>query len=251
MDNLAHPFAPRIPSVLTETHDGPAAPPGTGRFARADLERGPCRPLSGEGRWANAALYLFDHGGVTWAVKDFRPRSWLVRQVVGRWMVRREANGLRKLDGVPGTPQGVFRVDAFAFAYRFVPGRSLKEMPADALGPEFFPTLERNVIAMHARARLVHLDLRNARNILVTAGGEPSMLDFQTHFNVRWMPGPLRRFAERVDLAAIYKHWATRSPDTLGPERADLLGWINKLRPLWVKRGYRYTGLPGAGRRKP
>jgi hypothetical protein len=210
---------------------------GGQRFSRAELNHGPRRPLS-EGRWANAVLTLFEHANVTWVVKDFRTRTWLVRNLIGRFLIRRELSGLRRLTGVPGTPQGAFRVDAFALAYRYVPGTGLRGLPSSTLGPEFFPTLERNVLEMHARAHIVHLDLRNAENILVTGSGEPSLLDFQSHLGLRWMPGPLRRFAERVDYASIYKHWAKRSPDTLGPERKAILDQINALRPLWALRGY-------------
>ena len=228
---------------IARTSDGDpgVAASGGQRFSRADLSRGPCRPLS-EGRWANAVLTLFEHANVTWVVKDFRTRTWLVRNLIGRFLIRRELNGLCRLTGVPGTPQGAFRVDAFALAYRHVPGTGLRGLPASALGPEFFPTLERNVLEMHARAQIVHLDLRNARNILVTGTGEPSLLDFQSHVGLRWMPGPLRRLAERVDRASVYKHWARRSPSTLGPERKVILDRINALRPLWALRGY--FGVP-------
>ena len=237
-----------MPSTPTTVQDR-VTPAGAaaGTFSRDDLERGARRPLS-EGRWANAVLHLFEHAGVTWVVKDFRTRSWLVRNVIGRLLVRREAGGLRKLVGVPGTPQGAFRVDAFALAYRFVPGRGLRKYPAASLSADFFPRLERSVTELHARARIVHLDLRNADNILVTETGEPLLLDFQSHVGIRWMPGPLRRFAERVDRAAIYKHWARRIPATLGPERSAVLERMNELRPLWALRGY--IGSPRRRRRK-
>jgi hypothetical protein len=52
------------------------------------------------------------------------------------------------------------------------------------------------------------------------------------------MPPPLRRFVESIDLAAIYKHWAKRSPDTMGPDRTAALQRMNRLRPIWVLRGY-------------
>jgi hypothetical protein len=183
-------------------------------------------------------LSLFDHDGATWVVKDFRPRSWLVRNLIGRLLIRRELGGLRRLAGLPDTPQDAFRVDTYALAYRYVVGRGLRRRWKAALAPDFFPTLERSVREMHARAHIAHLDLRNADNILVTETGQPSLLDFQTHVGLRWMPGPLRRLAELVDLAAIYKHWAGRSPGTLGPERAALLDRINAMRPLWALRGY-------------
>jgi len=217
------------------------------RFTRADLERGPREVLS-HGRWANAILYLFEHGGVTWAVKDFRPRSFLSRNLIGRFLIRREFGALSRLAGVPATPQGAFRVDALALAYRFVPGRSLRGLRDFKLPPDYFPALERGLRAVHASARVAHFDLRNAKNILVTDTGEPLLLDFQSATGTGWMPGPLRRFAEQVDLAAIYKHWQKRSPDTLGPERAAALGRMTRIRPLWALRGY--IGAPRPTRRK-
>ena len=211
-------------------------------FSREDVARGNTRPLSA-GRWANAVVSLYDRDGVTWVVKDFRPRSRLVRNVIGRFLVRRELSALQQLRGVAGTPQDAFRVDAFALAYRFVPGRGLRRLPTAAIPPGFFPALERTVLEMHARGGLVHLDMRNADNIIITPAGQPSLIDFQSHVKLRWLPAPLRRFALRVDRAAIYKHWARHSPQTLDPQRRAVLERINELRPLWALRGY-----PGASR---
>jgi predicted Ser/Thr protein kinase len=220
-----------------------AAHAAVDRFARAEFEAGPRRPLH-EGRWANALVYTFERDGAQWVVKDFRPRAWLVRNVIGRVLIRREARGLQKLAGVPGAPADAFCIDAYALAYRFVPGRGLRRH-AGALGPDFFAQLERAVAEMHTRARIVHLDLRNADNILVTASGEPMLLDFQSHLSLGWMPGPLRRLTQRIDLAAIYKHWAKRSPDTIGPERLAELDRINGLSLLWPIRGYAGSSRTG------
>jgi predicted Ser/Thr protein kinase len=237
-----------LPPAPPESLDpAPATRVEPRRFTRADLERGPRTVLS-RGRWANAILYLFDHGGVTWAVKDFRPRSFLSRNLIGRFLIRREFAALSRLAGVPATPQDAFRVDALALAYRFVPGRSLRGLRDFRLPPDYFPALEHGLRAMHSTARLAHFDLRNAANILITETGEPLLLDFQSAAGTGWMPGPLRRFAEEVDLAAIYKHWRKRSPETLGPERAAALGRMTRLRPLWALRGY--IGAPRPPRRK-
>jgi len=237
-----------LPPAPPESLDpAPATRVEPRRFTRADLERGPRTVLS-RGRWANAILYLFDYGGVTWAVKDFRPRSFLSRNLIGRFLIRREFAALSRLAGVPATPQDAFRVDALALAYRFVPGRSLRGLRDFRLPPDYFPALEHGLRAMHSTARLAHFDLRNAANILITETGEPLLLDFQSAAGTGWMPGPLRRFAEEVDLASIYKHWRKRSPETLSPERAAALGRMTRLRPLWALRGY--IGAPRPPRRK-
>lgn len=211
------------------------------RFTRTDFERGP-RQLVSRGRWANAIVYRYEQGGVCWLVKDFRERPWLVRNLVGRFLVRRECRSLARVDGLPLMPRDSFRLDAHALAYRFVPGRSLRGKPPIVPPPDYFPALERALVQMHQRARIVHLDLRNAGNILVTDAGQPMPIDFQSAVGTRWMPGPLRRFAEQIDFAAIYKHWRKRSPGTLGAERLAALSYINRLRPLWVPRGY--AGVP-------
>jgi RIO-like serine/threonine protein kinase len=219
----------------------------TDPFTRAELEQGPRKRLS-EGRWANAVLYCFEHRGASWVVKDFGSRSFLVRNLIGRLLVRREVGCLRRVDGIAGAPSGAFRVDAYALAYRFVPGLTLRRTENAAIGPEYFPLLERDLREMHATARVVHLDLRNADNILVGDDGTPSLLDFQSYLGTRWLPPPLRRFVERIDLAAIYKHWARRSPETMGAERTAALVSMNRLRPIWVLRGYIGQSRP---RRKP
>jgi RIO-like serine/threonine protein kinase len=231
---------PTPTTLQRDPADGRRAP-----FSRADLEHGPVRPLH-QGRWANAVVGTFESGGHRWVVKDFRPRSFLVRNLIGRLLIRRESRGLGRLAGVQGAPEGAFRIDAFALAYRFVPGTGLRRYGGE-LTPEFFPALERTVLEMHARGRIVHLDMRNADNILVTESGAPMLLDFQSHLALWWMPGPLRRLVQRIDCAAIYKHWARRSPETMGPERRALLDRINALRPLWAVRGYMGSSRDAGG----
>jgi hypothetical protein len=237
---------------LTTSTTTPGGPQGQltehpNRFSRNDLERGPTTVLS-QGRWANAVLYRFDHGGVSWVVKDFRPRGFLARNLIGRFLVGREFGALSRLEGIPATPQGVFRIDEYALAYRYVEGHTLRGTRDIAFPPGFFPALERGLREMHARARLAHFDLRNAKNILMTESGEPLLLDFQSAVGMDWMPGPLRRFAERVDLAAIYKHWKKRSPETMGADRIEALARMNRIRPLWALRGY--IGAPSSDKRR-
>jgi hypothetical protein len=236
-------------SPLTNPAGTSAAPSGRRPFGRAELEQGPRKRLS-EGRWANAVVYRLESGGDSWVVKDFAPRSFLVRNLIGRLLVMREIGGLRKVAGIAGTPADAFRLDAYALAYRFVPGLSLR-FTKTALGADFFAGLERTIAEMHGRARIAHLDLRNGHNILVTDEGRPMLLDFQSYLGTRWLPPPLRRFVERIDLAAIYKHWAKRSRDTLGAERMAALERMNRLRPLWVLRGYIGSPRPPRGKQGP
>lgn len=207
------------------------------RFTRAEFELAPGAVLS-RGRWANAVLYVHRHGAEHWVVKDFRPRSFTVRNTIGRFLIRRETRALGKVAGIAGVPAGAFRLDAHALAYRFVTGVPLNDADLGPRAGDFFTRLERLLSEVHAAGGMLHLDVRNGRNVLVSEGGEPVLLDFQSHIRTGWMPARLRRWGEQFDLAGVYKHWERRSPETLGEARADLLARVNWWRRFWVLRGY-------------
>jgi RIO-like serine/threonine protein kinase len=214
-------------------------------FTREQFEQAPQEVLS-RGRWANAVLRLHRQGGERWVVKDFRPRAFAVRNTIGRLLIRREMRALRRLAGVAGVPAGAFRLDAHALAYRWIPGEPLRHANLGQRAADFFARLERLLGEVHAKGGIVHLDVRNGRNVLVSERGEPVLLDFQSHVGTRWMPAGLRRWAERLDLAGVYKHWEQRRPETLGEARARLLARVNRWRRLWVLRGY--FGMRKSGR---
>lgn len=207
------------------------------RFSRAQFEQAPGAVLS-RGRWANAVLYVHRHGAEHWVVKDFRPRSFAVRNTIGRLLISREMRALGRLAGVAGVPSGAFRLDAHALAYRFVSGVPLNDADLGASAADFFTQLERLLSEVHALGGILHLDVRNGRNVLVSERGEPVLLDFQSHLGTGWMPARLRRWAEQFDLAGVYKHWERRSPETLGEARARLLAQVNWWRRFWPLRGY-------------
>lgn len=209
-------------------------------FTRAEFQSGRGEVLS-QGRWANAVLYLFRSDGAVWVVKDFRPRGVLVRETVGTLLTWRELRGLNRIAGIPGVPANAFRLDRHALAYRYVPGSSLARPGIGAQSTEFYAALERLLQQVHARG-IVHLDVRNARNILVDPEGRPMLLDFQSHLGTRLLPSRLRELVELFDLSGVYKHWAGGQPDSLGEKRAEVLKTMNRWRRLWFLRGY--MGLP-------
>ncbi|HXV07979.1 MAG TPA: hypothetical protein VD791_08110, partial [Burkholderiales bacterium] len=224
---------PADASVTLANSRRTAPPP----FTREQFERARGEVLS-RGRWANAVLFLHRQGDRLWVVKDFRPRNFLLRNSAGRLLVRREVRALQRLAGVAGVPAGVFRLDAHALAYHFVPGSTLNQTDLGTRAVEFFLALERLMRQVHAVGGILHLDVRNARNVLVSERGEPLLLDFQSHLSTRWMPQRMRRWAEGFDLAGTYKHWARRSPETLDADRARVLARMNRWRRLWPLRGY-------------
>jgi hypothetical protein len=205
-------------------------------FTRAQLMAAPCQVLR-EGRWANARVLRATIDGVDWTVKDFRSRSWWVRDLFGRWLLRRELQALLKLAGVDGVPAQAFRVDAHAIAARFVPGVTLDRAPREQMNEAYFLALESLFRQVHARG-LVHLDSRGSSNLLATPQGRPAVIDFQAALRTALLPPPLRRLLEAVDMGGVYKNWLRHAPDSLDAERRAFYERSTRLRRLWIGRGY-------------
>jgi hypothetical protein len=205
-------------------------------LTRAELGRSPGKVIS-PGRWANAILSVVQRGGEQWVVKDFRARPLLIRNTIGRFLVRRELRALRMLAGLNGVPADAFRIDAHALAYRFIPGAPLTGADEQRKNAEFFLSFERLLTEVHARG-LVHLDVRNGRNVLITGSGQAALIDFQSHLGTAHLPRGLRGWMERFDMAGVYKHWDRHHPQSLGEARSALLAGMNRWRRLWPFRGY-------------
>jgi len=216
-------------------------------FGRDEFERA-TRTLLRDGRWANARVWRAEIDGVAWVVKDFAPRSILVRNGVGRFLLRRELRALRCLDGIDGVPSAAFRVDAHAIAARFIEGLTLGKVDAEQLTPRFFEQLEQLLKGIHARG-IVHLDLRGSGNMLMRPDARPAVIDFQAALRIGWMPSALRRWFGDIDLAGVYKKWIERDAESMGAERLAVLVRMNRWRRFWILRGYagvRKERRPGA-----
>ncbi len=205
-------------------------------FDRAQLLAAPCQILR-EGRWANARVVRATIDGAEWTVKDFSSRAWWVRNLFGRWLLRRELRALEKLAGIEGVPAQAFRVDSCAIAARFVPGVTLDRAPREQMNEAFFLELEALFRAVHARG-LVHLDSRGSSNLLATPQGRPAVIDFQAALRTALLPPPLRGLLERIDMGGVYKNWLRHAPGSLDAERRAEYERSTRLRRLWIGRGY-------------
>lgn len=205
-------------------------------FDRAVLDTG-SKELLRDGRWANARVYRFNFGGADWVVKDFAPRSFWVRNTLGRLLLRRELRALQRLSGIEGVPGDAFRVDSHAIAARYIPGVTLGNVPAEQLTASFFVALERLLQLVHTRG-IVHLDTRGTGNMLMTPEGRPALIDFQASLGTRWMPMSWRRWLDNLDMTGVYKKWLQHDPESMGPERRALYERMTRRRRLWVARGY-------------
>lgn len=146
------------------------------------------------GGGSRPALLLVEDQGRRAVVKDYQASGWLLRGLVGPWLLDREERIYRVLEGAPGVPRLIGRLDRRALVVEHIEGRSCADYADGELPAWFFDRLREVVEAMHARG-VVHCDIKNRANILVTAEGRPYLLDFASAFTRGSGHNPIRRLA--------------------------------------------------------
>jgi len=167
-------------------------------------------------------------------VKDVRRKNFLLRWTLGLWLIHKEWKIYSRLTGIEGIPQPVERIDHFAFAMEFIPGRSI--LRGEPLPPSFFSDLGRVLRRVHERG-VIHLDLRHKGNILVSEKGDPFLIDFNSSFAFK-EKGFLRRYLfpllRWVDYGGLLKLKKRVSPSLMTPEELAFLKRFDRIRRLWI-----------------
>ncbi|WP_147653806.1 protein kinase domain-containing protein [Vulcaniibacterium gelatinicum] len=184
-------------------------------------------------------VYLTALEGRPAVVKDYRRYRWTPLAPLARWLVRREARILRRLQGWRHAPTLLGTVGGLWLAMEFVPGDTLGAH-ATLATRHVFEQLQAAVAHLH-REGITHNDL-HAANVLVS-GGVPVLIDFTAALR---LPGPLRHGAlarqlRRGDLKNVAKLRQRLTGDAPDPALAAQLaepGWVRALRAAW-KRLYR------------
>lgn len=170
-------------------------------FSRRDFKTRIIRPIH-RGRGLQSSVYLVEENGVRFAVKDYAATPPAFHSVAPL-LVARECKALQHLDGVPGIPRFLGKIDALAFALEFIEGKPLDLFHRGQVAPVIFENMARVIAAMHARG-VAHGDLKRRSNALITPTNEVFLVDFATAIVAR---GPLSRRlmreVARVDRKAI------------------------------------------------
>jgi serine/threonine protein kinase len=135
------------------------------------------REILNRGGWGNPDVLLVETPSGAVVVKDYSPRSPVVRRWLGPWLLRREAKAYRRLAGIECVPRLLGNLDALALVFEYRSGRLLSRSLAGKLPPDFMSKLQDAIAEMHRRG-VVHLDLRHRSNILADHDGRPVVLDF-------------------------------------------------------------------------
>jgi hypothetical protein len=169
-------------------------------------------------------ILLIEHEGRRVIVKDYAPRKWMYRVGVGLYSVWREASIYRVLDGIPGVPGFVGRIDRYALATEYIAGKGAGAAEPGEVGEAFFTRLSATVDAVHGRG-VVLCDLRNMNNVMISERGEPYVIDFAAAFQRgAWWNVPVNalfRLFEQDDCMGVIKLKRRLAPDLLTTEEAE------------------------------
>lgn len=206
------------------THPGPA-------WDVAAIEGATIGVLGKQGRF-RPVVRLLERDGEKFVAKDYRGCAALYRWTMGAWSIAREAEALRRLDGIDGFPRWHGRAGPWILVMSHLRGRDLGKVRRFRQTPEFFDALAGLVEQMHARG-VVHLDLRQRRNILFRwKGAGPAVLDFGSSLCLR--PGSwLHRRLARIDVSGVLKYKRRAMPDGLSRDERRALRRVERRRRWW------------------
>jgi tRNA A-37 threonylcarbamoyl transferase component Bud32 len=185
------------------------------------------RVLRDKGGFLSPAVSVVDHEGRPAILKDYRKKNAVTRGLLAPRLVRREFDTLKHLEGVPGIPAAYAIVEKRAILIEFIGGKTLNKFAAGELPDRVFERLCETVRAMHRRG-VVHLDLRQRKNILVD-GDRPWVIDFANAVR-----GRLAAKLAGVDESALLK-WKLRNwPHLVTDGDREALKKHRFLRKFWI-----------------
>lgn len=166
------------------------------------------------GQYANQKWYKpilsvgTDSSGDQHVYKAFRFSQGLLGKYF-RFLASHEFKMLKKVEHLEFTPGQVSRgSDAMpTINYRLIEATPIKEVAVKNQVPDnFFSRLFCEVKTMHQHG-VVHMDLGNSGNILVSREGHPVIIDFGSAVPSSWFPSAVQRWARRKDILGVLKLW--------------------------------------------
>lgn len=194
------------------------------------VERATVRLLGKVGS-LHAKVRLIEVDERRWVAKDYRETNPLWRWTVGLWSLRRELRALERLAGIDGIPALERRVGRWILVMTYYRGRDVGRVPAEEQDDAFYARLLALVREMHSRG-VVHLDLRQRRNVLVQPNGLPAIIDFGASLVVP-RSGWLLRTLARIDVSGVLKYKQRARPQSLTRDEAAMLAREERRRRYW------------------
>jgi len=218
---------------LVKPHEkkGPCAAFNSGINGRLEYElRTDARRATGA-QLHKPEIRLYEVEGARFVVKDGAGIHAFIKLLMSRRTQRKEVEVYKRLQGVAGVPGLLGVLDRDAFCIEFIEGETL----ARGLGPKRLePAIEdlgRVIAAIHDR-RVVHLDLKQKRNVVVKPDNTVAVIDFQSAIcfkNIRFFFALLKQ----RDIAGLIKFKGRYLPDLLTPSESKRYDKEKLLAKLW------------------
>lgn len=187
------------------------------------------RILSSGTHWLAAQTELLRWNGRLVARKRYR-----TSHPIARMLLNHEASVLKALHGLEGIPRLLEHRPGRHFTVEYREGKHVSECPRERLTLQVYERMVDLVRRMHAR-RVVHLDLRQRRNVLIGSDGAPIIVDFQSsiRFPENGIFNPLFEICRWVDRSALIR-WKNRYFRSLMTAADKAFARIHSLlRPIW------------------
>lgn len=153
-----------------------------------------------------ARVLLAHKDGERVVIKDLSPMRAMFRRLFGRRMLRREARAMGALSGFPHAPRLIERIGDDALVIEFHNAIYLRKSLSPLRMPRIMRAFKKAVAALHQRG-VVHLDLRQRKNVLVTRKDRVVLIDYESA--MVFGPGRLGRWCvawlSRIDQNAVLK----------------------------------------------
>jgi tRNA A-37 threonylcarbamoyl transferase component Bud32 len=211
---------------------------------RPDLSRlhlvEPERRLPGR-NLTKATVFFYRQGDFQIAVKSYAESPWLIRSLLGPWLIRREAAAYSAAAGIDGLPRCFGQVGPAALATEWLEAEQLAQKPKQSCSPKLFDRIATIIDDLHQRG-VALADLHH-RDVLVTDDGEVFLIDLATAWVLKQRHGRLRRYvferlcdSDRVSLARMRARYT-------GADMEAAIAEVGPRAAAWHRRGRRFKAL--------
>lgn len=186
-------------------------------------------------RW-KPGIWTFRDGNREILVKDVFYTHPLYRFTLGRWGTSREKRIYSRLNGLSRIPQCFGTLDPDALLFEKLDAKPLHRAELPQIQSDFFDQLKPWIEQLHEKG-VVHLDLRQKRNILIGTDQKPWVVDFGgaiylgTNPFSRHILFPLFAW---IDRSAILKYRLRYFPHLASEKERKQEQRLRWIRRLWV-----------------
>ena len=150
------------------------------RWQGSTVEQGPILRRIPPRNGTKADVLVLDHAGRRVALKTYAERPLLVRELLGRFLIRRECAVYRAAGAVPGLARFVGRMGPYALATEWIEARPLATFAPGQVPAASFDRLAHIVDSLH-RGGVALGDLHH-RDVLIDARGDVHVVDLAFGF---------------------------------------------------------------------